>query len=172
MEGTDLMDVPRFRRRQCHARSKQSGQRCRRYAIPGGTVCSTHGGAAPQVRRAAERRLAFAVDPAIETLSRFVESDEMVDRHPAQALAAARTILDRAGLKETDPDDTVTADTVIDLERVQALSNEELTAGLAVLRRILGDQTPTSARPAGAEKGDESDSLAGRESQTRLLADR
>ena len=130
-----------------------------------------HGGAAPQVKRAAERRQAFAVDPAIETLSHFV-ADEMVDRHPAQALAAARTILDRAGLKAIDLDDVVTADTVIDLERVQALSNEELTAGLAVLRRILGDQTPTSARPAGAEKGDESDSLAGRESQTRLLADR
>ena len=33
--------------------SKRSGERCRRLAIPGGTVCVMHGGAAPQVAAAA-----------------------------------------------------------------------------------------------------------------------
>jgi len=34
----------------CKATSKQSGARCKRYAIPGGSVCHYHGGAAPQVQ--------------------------------------------------------------------------------------------------------------------------
>lgn len=43
--------------RRCSARSKRSGERCRRAPIVGGTVCTMHGGAAPQVRAAARRRL-------------------------------------------------------------------------------------------------------------------
>ena len=39
--------------RRCRAHSKRSGERCRRLAIPGGTVCVMHGGAAPQVAAAA-----------------------------------------------------------------------------------------------------------------------
>lgn len=46
--------------RRCTARSKQSGQRCRRAAIVGGSVCHFHGGGAPQVRRVALRRVAEA----------------------------------------------------------------------------------------------------------------
>lgn len=45
--------------RRCTAVSKRSGNRCRRAAIQGGTVCHMHGGAAPQVRKAADRRLAY-----------------------------------------------------------------------------------------------------------------
>lgn len=42
--------------RQCTATSKASGQRCRRSAVLDGTVCPMHGGKAPQVRNAIERR--------------------------------------------------------------------------------------------------------------------
>ena len=42
---------------QCEATSKQSGQRCKRPAKPGANVCYMHGGASPQVLRAAERRI-------------------------------------------------------------------------------------------------------------------
>lgn len=42
---------------QCEATSKQSGQRCKRPAKPGANVCHMHGGASPQVLRAAERRI-------------------------------------------------------------------------------------------------------------------
>lgn len=48
---SDLMDD-----RRCKALSKRSGERCRRFPIPGGTVCVMHGGASPKVRAAAERR--------------------------------------------------------------------------------------------------------------------
>lgn len=43
--------------RRCTGTSKQSGERCGRPAIPGGTVCNFHGGKAPQVVAAAQRRL-------------------------------------------------------------------------------------------------------------------
>ena len=44
-------DTPR-----CSAR-RRDGRQCSRRPILGGTVCWTHGGSAPQVRRAADRRL-------------------------------------------------------------------------------------------------------------------
>jgi len=43
--------------RRCTAKSSRTGERCRKYAIQGATVCGTHGGKAPQVRRAAARRV-------------------------------------------------------------------------------------------------------------------
>lgn len=46
--------------RRCKAMSKRSGKRCRRFPVPGGAVCVIHGGAAPAVRAAAERRQAEA----------------------------------------------------------------------------------------------------------------
>lgn len=44
--------------RRCGARSSRTGEPCRAWAVVGATVCVAHGGAAPQVRRAAARRLA------------------------------------------------------------------------------------------------------------------
>lgn len=44
---------------QCTARSKRSGQRCEHRVIGGGP-CHLHGGKAPQVRQARERRIALA----------------------------------------------------------------------------------------------------------------
>src|SRR5205809_3311974 len=43
---------------RCTAMSKRTGQRCGLARIPGTTVCAKHGGAAPQVRAAAARRVA------------------------------------------------------------------------------------------------------------------
>jgi hypothetical protein len=44
-------------RRWCNAKSSQSGNPCQRAPIQGGAVCYTHGGAAPQVKKAAAKRL-------------------------------------------------------------------------------------------------------------------
>jgi hypothetical protein len=46
--------------RQCTARSKRTGQRCKRAPIIGGTTCWVHGGAAGQVQRKAAVRVAEA----------------------------------------------------------------------------------------------------------------
>lgn len=45
------------KREKCTAKSKQSGERCKRYPIRGGTVCAIHGGKTPVVAAAAKRRL-------------------------------------------------------------------------------------------------------------------
>ena len=42
---------------RCSAR-RSSGEPCRKYAVAGATVCSVHGGRAPQVKAAGRRRLA------------------------------------------------------------------------------------------------------------------
>src|SRR5438477_8073758 len=44
--------------KRCIATSKRTGRRCGLARIPGTTVCAKHGGAAPQVRAAAARRVA------------------------------------------------------------------------------------------------------------------
>ncbi len=54
--------------RRCTAH-KRDGQRCRRSAVRGSTVCFSHGGAAPQVKLAAARREADAA--AAATLERW-----------------------------------------------------------------------------------------------------
>jgi hypothetical protein len=77
---------------QCTATSGR-GTRCRAQAIRGGNVCITHGGAAPQVRAAAVRRLAALVDPAIGVLSKSLKSKS--DRIK---LDAAKDVLDRNSL--------------------------------------------------------------------------
>lgn len=43
---------------RCKARSKQTGEPCKKYPVPGGQVCRYHGGRAPQVATAAKRRAA------------------------------------------------------------------------------------------------------------------
>jgi hypothetical protein len=64
-------------KRRCSAKSKASGQQCKRGSIPGGTVCHKHGGSAPQVRAAAQERLADLIDPdrALRTAAALAYSD-------------------------------------------------------------------------------------------------
>lgn len=45
---------------RCHATAKSTGNRCGKPVVPNTTVCRTHGGAAPQVKRAGQRREAEA----------------------------------------------------------------------------------------------------------------
>lgn len=80
--------------RRCHAKSKQSGERCGKRSVPGASVCRTHGGAAPQVQRAAAMRLAQMVDPAMGVLARELTNQSS---RPADRLRAVENILDRAG---------------------------------------------------------------------------
>ena len=83
--------------RRCTAHlTDGSGERCRKAAISGGTVCATHGGGAPQVKRSARERLLEAADPAAARLVRALESED-----ERAAIRAAQIILDRAGLHPT-----------------------------------------------------------------------
>lgn len=84
------MDVPDPMAGKCTATNRQ-GKRCGKHAIPGGTVCRMHGGAAPQVKAAALARLMALQHPAIDRLEKLIHQDE----YPSTAFAAARDILDR-----------------------------------------------------------------------------
>ncbi len=81
----------------CTATSKQSGVRCKRRPIPGGTVCVMHGGKAPHVQAAAldmkivefpvpliyleeERSFGGALDQAARRLAYY---HEVIDREVA-----------------------------------------------------------------------------------------
>jgi hypothetical protein len=70
--------------RQCTAHAR-SGNRCKRYAAAGTTVCRMHGGAAPQVQAAAKRRLLAEQLRAIAD----VELDEGFEADPAEAVLGA-----------------------------------------------------------------------------------
>lgn len=77
---------------RCVAKSKTKGKRCTKHAIPGGTVCRYHGGAAPQVKQKAAERLAALVSPAITTLGKLLRSKQEHVR-----LKAVQDVLDRNG---------------------------------------------------------------------------
>lgn len=63
--------------------------------MSGGTTCRVHGGSAPQVRAAAQRRLQAMAEAAARRLGDFAFE---ADIPPAVALAAVNSILDRNGL--------------------------------------------------------------------------
>jgi hypothetical protein len=78
----------------CSARRK-NGSPCRNAPMAGTNVCRMHGGAAPQVRRRAQQRILEASDKAA---FRLVEMMQDKSIPPAIQLAAARDLLDRAGI--------------------------------------------------------------------------
>jgi len=86
---------------QCTAKSSRTGQRCRKAAIRGGTVCLTHGGSAPQVREAARRRLQEAlltmVDPALLVIHRALTKGKQDELPTAIEAQVANKAIERAG---------------------------------------------------------------------------
>jgi hypothetical protein len=84
--------------RQCTAKSKRTGERCRQFAMENQNVCRAHGGKAPQSLAAAKRRLAEAADPAAARLvAEMSTGDRSFDR-----IKAAAAVLDRAGITRPD----------------------------------------------------------------------
>lgn len=79
--------------RRCTAKSKQTGERCKRIVRLGYTVCYYHGARAPGAAEKARLRLLNLVDPAIATVAQIMatSSDEKT------RLRAAENVLDRGG---------------------------------------------------------------------------
>lgn len=75
--------------------TRRDGQPCTNFARLGATVCRMHGGAAPQVVRAAQVRLLMASDRLMAQLLMIAEDKS--EPTPVR-LAAIRDALDRAGL--------------------------------------------------------------------------
>ena len=82
--------------RRCAAHSSQTGERCKKAAIKGGTVCASHGGRAPQVKKSAKERLAELVEPALNGLHKALKSGEI-----PSIVKAAQIVLDRTGFHPT-----------------------------------------------------------------------
>lgn len=109
--------------RRCIAHRK-NGERCKAYAIRGGTVCTKHGGSAPQVKARARQRILEAAEPAAVKLVQLMQ-DKAVP--PQVQLAAAKDLLDRAGITSAKAFDVeVTAryeqilpELVVDLDEVE-----------------------------------------------------
>lgn len=68
---------------RCTARSKRSGEQCKRWATPGAAVCRMHGGKAPQVEAAARRRL-----QAAEAAADLATFGVALETTPVEALEA------------------------------------------------------------------------------------
>jgi HEAT repeat protein len=100
--------------RRCRAH-RSNGEACSAYAIHGGTVCVVHGGAAPQVKRSAQERLAEMVDPLLTELFRIARSGE----NDSVRLAAIKDALDRAGYKPREKVD-------VNVQTVKVLTAEDL----------------------------------------------
>ena len=82
-------------RRLCGARRKSDHEPCGAPAMAGQRVCRLHGGSTQKARNAAKLRLMDLVDPAITMLGHELVRKES---EPKDRLAAANSILDRAGL--------------------------------------------------------------------------
>lgn len=87
--------------RQCRARSKRSGERCRRAAIRGGAVCSFHGGRAPAVVARADQRLAVAEATEVVNAAASVRRSMTMSQVYTELLRTAATaVLWRDALEE------------------------------------------------------------------------
>jgi hypothetical protein len=96
---------PEDTRPRCRATSR-SGQRCKRYPVPGATVCTMHGGAAPQVQaKAAERQLEAAADTVIRKLWPGLSEASPV-KDPVASMerlaGALEQLVDEAGSRVSD----------------------------------------------------------------------
>ena len=84
----------------CTATAKSTGNRCGNPPLPGGQVCKSHGGKAPQVLAASARNiLESLVGPALTKMREILED---VSTPPAVRLAAVRDVLDRTGFKPVE----------------------------------------------------------------------
>jgi hypothetical protein len=116
---------------QCTAISKQSGQQCKRKAIPGGTGCRYHGGGAQQVRAKAAIRAELlgwglgdtTVDPGEVLLRLVTQSAARAERY-AMLLEEAYEAAERlkrafdAGALEIDEGKEMAETAREDLDRI------------------------------------------------------
>lgn len=119
----DPMSRPGMLDRRCTATAKSTGERCGHLAMIGATVCRHHGGAAPQVRAAAERRQA-------ETA--------MMQRAERLALRNARPLDDPVGeLARLGGQIVALSDAIAEMTDGRGLEELAATGDLALLERAL-----------------------------------
>lgn len=137
---------------RCKATAHRTGERCRAPSMKGGTCCRVHGGAAPQVKKAARERLLEMVEPAMVQLRRIIDKPDTSD---ADKLRGIQMILDRTGykpgmvieVKEHDPWSSLTDDAlVMDRTEVNAGPRAELGAKANAVEQFSMDATAENWR--------------------------
>lgn len=134
--------------RQCSAKSKRSGEQCKRWAVQGLTVCPMHGGLTPVAQeKAAEVVQAAAADGEIRKLWVGLDKATAV-QDPVASMArlagALEQMLDRVG------------DTVNEIKTTAAGTNLQAVRGEIVLlervANLLGRTLDSMARLGIAER--------------------
>lgn len=115
--------------RLCTAVTTGTKQPCKVAAIKGGTVCVYHGGRAPQVREAAQRRLLEMVDLALKQQMVLLLKADTPD---AVKLKLTDSILDRVGMGAALK---IEADINIFDTREELMARADLLAQLARQRK-------------------------------------
>ncbi|WP_131809596.1 hypothetical protein [Mycolicibacter sinensis] len=148
---------------RCTARSSRTGEPCKRPPMLGGNVCYHHGGAAPQVKAKAQRRLEQSCDALVQKLLGMALDGDVPDH---VALAAIRDALDRAMGKATT---TVEVSAVQPWEQVMndIVGVAQITRAESQARQGLTPEPPAlvASEPmevVDAELVDEPDSRPGR----------
>lgn len=83
---------------RCTGHLKSDGTQCRWEAVPGTNVCTTHGGAAPQVQARAAVRIQMSVDDGVKRLLRMLDDPQV---EPRDKIKIVHDFLDRGGLGAT-----------------------------------------------------------------------
>ena len=130
---------------QCIATSRRSGQRCKRPALVGATVCSKHGGSAPQVKAAAARRVeAMKATAALARIGARVEGDPIVLLLDVIAYQAGLVAYWRGRVEQIAEGDLTWGTTYVLLDEAQAklvrYCAEALKAGMAERQVRLAEQ--------------------------------
>lgn len=137
------LDHPRL----CRAHSSRTGARCRKWALHGMTVCSTHGGRAPQNVRAAEQRIArLALGPAITALERALKCGEW-----GAVVRAAKDLLDRQERREQTYSPAAVgamARELVVLALSLARTDDERRRVALTVRRLMQEPMDIAALPA------------------------
>lgn len=80
---------------KCTAKSKQTGERCGQYPVPGGKVCRFHGGKAPQTQAAAKKRKAKAkAEAAAQRMVALAGTDQDPIEHLLESLHQAKALVE------------------------------------------------------------------------------
>lgn len=83
---------------RCSANYK-TGDRCRREAVLGATVCNHHGGSIPAVKQKAAARIGNAADEMVKRLQAMLDDPNVDSRDKVKIMHG---MLDRAGLNATN----------------------------------------------------------------------
>lgn len=125
-------------RPRCLADAKTTGEQCRRKAIPGGDVCPTHGGGAPQVARLAERRVAAEQAQLLAARVGVIINPEDPYEGAAAAMRQARQLAQRLGHRVGQLDDT-------DLRYEHEKAGEQVRGELTAYQKSVSDLGQLSA---------------------------